>query len=701
MKTKFAIAQQFKKHKALSNSRLPKQYANTKTCQAFYAGDTMEYKDTIQFQTSRGEKKKAIVQFNKIKPYVNAVKGFMAQNRRKTKYLARKNSPPLQALFSQYANSISDYCRNNANADQCETQADGDTLVNGYSAIETALTYGDGYATTVPNGEIVMGRLDPLSVGWDPMARATNLLDARWVYTWKDYALSDAIELFQDSEESEFETADNVDGDEDDYQINPRGGLYAMIKERDLDWANESEKQVRVYFYQWQDIEKYYRADNPIYTLENPESVSLAAAYLDAIAAELEGQDDLFKFDPRAEILCFDEDIKTRLVAKFGKFIQPFAYRRKVYYTAVMSGKHVFRAYQSVSQQGFSIKFKTGDFDEKNKIWVGLVNSMKDPQEYYNKSLTEVMFAIAASSKGGVMYEKNSIEDIREFEKKYAKTDAACEVAAGALAEGRIKPKREGYQPTGGEQIIVLADNALADVSGIDKTFLGSSENKLETGVLQKQRIRQVISTLATYFDSITLYGKEHARLFLDFMRIFAENNSGALIHILGEDGKNQFMKLSADKLMAEYDVIMGEAQQTPEERQEQANILIQLGDKLLSAGDPAGKVVYAMAVKLLPIDEDDVQKLQQVLIPKDQSIDPAYVQQLQQQVQTLMSEITQADVKEKLSRIALNIAKLDQVKAQTDKTAADAASTIEKAHQTSLENLAMQKAGATVSINI
>jgi len=699
MKSKTEIAKQFKKHKSTSNRLLSKQFDNTKKCQAFYAGDFMEYKDTVQFATPLGKKKKAMVQINKVKPYINAVKGFAAQNRRQAKYVARKTNEKLQELYSQYANSIADYVRGNANADQVETQQDGDMLINGYGIVETAMTYGDGYATTDPNGEILMGRIDPLTCGWDPYAKQTNLLDKRWVFYSRDYALDDAIKLFEDAKEEDFETSDNEE--EGGYQFNPRGGLYTMVKESGLDWTNEQEEIARVYFYQWQEIETFYRADNPIYTLTNPQAVQLAAMQLDILAQEQEEKDDMFALDPRAEIICFDEKTKVKLQEHFGKFIEIYPYKRKVFYTAVVSGDHTFTAYRNICQQGFTVKFKTGDYDAKNKIWVGMVNSMMEPVKYYSKAITEMLFTIAANSKGGVMAEEGSITDIKEFEKNYAKTDAVCIVASGALSGGKVQPKRQPYQPSGYEQIIALADGNIADVSGIDKTFLGSSENKEETGILQKRRIRQVVSTLACYFDSITLYSKEHARMLLDMMRVYAENNAGALVRILGENGKTQFIRLSADKFAHEYDVLVQEAPQTPEDKQETAQLLTAIGDKLLAAGDPSGKIVYAMSIKYLPLDQADVQHLMQVLVPQDKQVDPAYVQQLEQQVQTLMSDITQADVKKKLSEIALNTAKIDQVDADVRQKTAVTTKTLEEAQQKGLENQAMQKGNVQVSVSI
>lgn len=705
MKSDLDIVMQFKKHKGASQSGLSQQYQNTRECQMFYAGDIMAYRDSIQFQDPGGRKQRAMVQFNKVKPYVNAVKGFMAQNRRKVSYAARIQAETVQQLYSDYANALADYVRSNTNADQVETQQDGDMLICGYGAVETAMTYGIGHATTDPNGEILMGRLDPLYLGWDPHAKETNLLDARWVYYQRDYALEDALTLFSGSTPEVFDGAGMDDADETSgsgeigeggYHWYARGGRYNVIKEVGVDWADEPGQLVRVYFYQWFAYQCFYRAENPLFAMpaltaeEALERTELLAACerIAAEGAEDEENSDLFRFDPRAETLTFDEAIKEKLEALFGDRLEAFEFRRKVYYTAVISGNHVFTKFLSPCQKGFSVQFKTGDYDSKNHIWTGMVNAMKEPVLYYNKALTELMFIIGANSKGGVMYEKGTIEDVQKFEQNYAKTDAAIEVNEGALAEGRIKPKREGFMTTGYESVIQLSDASISDVNGIDRSFLGSSENRQESGVLQKRRIRQVVSTLACYFDSITLYQKEQARLLLDFLRIYAENNDGGLFRILGPDGRARFLQIAADKLVEDYDVSLQEAVTSPEDKQEQATLLTAIGDKLLQVGDMASaKAVYALALKYIAISGDDAQKIMGILMPTTPPIDPAYVQKLEQQVAQLSNAASQADIKKKLSDALLNMAKIDDLDTKALNIRAQAASTLETAKEANMKS--------------
>lgn len=698
------IARQFKKHKGITDKGLAHQWQQTRDCQAFYTGDFMNYSDQIQFNDLRGRSTKSQrVQFNKVKPYVDAVKGFMAQNRRKATYEARVENDKLQAFYSDYSNSLSDYIRESANADQIETQQDGDMLVNGYGAVQTALSYGEGHATRNPNGEVIIARLDPTNVGWDSSARAPGLIDARWVFYWQTYGKDDAVRLFDVDPERLQSVQSNEVGNRIPFI---QGGGYDKIQEV-FDFEDAQEEIVKVYFYEWFEIETFFRAVNPRNAIKDANSLAFVDMRMAEIAAEYNDNDDAddvstdpFDFDPRAEVITCNEKVKGELEKLFGGIvpIEFDRFRRRCYYTAVVSGSYVFNVFKSASQSGFSIKFKTGSYDERNKKWVGMVSSLKEPVLYYNKALTELMFVIASGAKGGVLAERSAIDDINEFEAQYAKTDSVVVVNDGALSGGAIKPKREAFNTGGLDQILSIADQSIPEVIGIDKSFLGSSDSKLETAQLQRQRIRQVTTTLAVYFDAITLYQKEQARLMLDCMRIYVANNDGSLFRGRGSDGKPMYLKISQAALTSGYDVVITEGPDTATHKEEKAAFLSNMGDKFLQIGDAAtAKKLYAIAVNYMPLETEDTAALNDVLNPEEGQIDPAYVQQLEQQLQQLMSEMNQAQVKELMSKAGLNMAKIEEIIANIRNKNADSLKKQTEARQNDVETRLLQNGQSTV----
>jgi len=692
------IATLCKKQRTITKRALSTQYDNTIKCQEFYNGDTMSYEDRIQFIDDFGNRRRALVQFNKVQPNVDAVVGFMAQNRRQAKYIARMNATDQQGLYSRYMNALYGFHRENTNADQLETDQDADMMINGYGAIETDLSYVVGNATTDPNGEIIKVRLDPRRVGWDATAKDRNLLSARWVYYWEDFDLKEALDLFQGSKQEDFEEVGDTQPNDAGYIYNPWGGLYDKIKAEDaVEWSSKEEDRVRVFNHQWMEYESFYRADNPLYQVKSPDDAAFIKMRLDMISSDikaaqkangLDGMElgDMFDFDPMAEILTFDEKTKSILMEEFGDQLEPVNFKRKVFFTAVMSGDHIFSKFRSVCQKGFSVQFKTGIYNEAGEFWTGMVNAMMQPAEYHNKALTELMFTIAANSKGGVMIEEDAVEDVEEFESKWAKTDAVIKVASGALSAGKIQEKTKAALPTGLENIITLSDASIS-ANGVDPSFLGNISEEQQSGILFKRRIRQVISKMARYFDSITLYQKQDARICADLIRVWVQNNNGQWVRITGEDQKEDFMMVNEDKMAAEYDVSIQEASQSPEDKQETAVVLGTYADKLMMVDPLAGKAFYAESLQFLSIDDDVKNRLAKILQAQPgNQIDPAMVQQMQAELEQLKSEQNRAMVDKLKSETQLNLAKVPAESEKKNKVHADTAKTLEEAARTGLE---------------
>lgn len=705
MKSDKQIITQFQRHLKSAKAGLSKQWDNTKMTQAFYAGDSMSYVDRLQYVNPRGEKKRALIQFNKVMPFVDAVCGFMMQNRRVAKYVARISFKPQQEAYSVHANAVASYVRGKAHAAELESEQDLDMLVCGYGAVETDISYIIGNATSCPNGEILMQRLDPRNTFWDAVAKRTNLSDARFVGYWQDYNIEDALALFPDSKESEF--GDAVENDDtENYYYDPYGGRFDKVSyDNSLEWVDKDEHLVRVYNYQWFEYEKYYQADNPMYTMQNPEAKLLAAQQMQIVSDEAQENtefEDMFTFDPTEKVITFDRKIKNQLVEIFGSYIQPVEFIRKRYYTAIVSGKTVFKSFSSICQQDFSIQFKTGTYDPTRKIWIGMVNNMAEPQLYYNKSLTELMFTIASNSKGGVLVEKGAVEDIQEFEQKYASTTAVIETEEGAISGQKIMPKGQNVPTTGLEGILTLTDASIADASGVDKSFLGSNENKQETGILFRRRIRQVVSTLGKYFNSITRYQDANARLNLDFIRVWSENNQGILVDLTNEDGGYDTQSISKEPFMCEYGVTIQEAPQTPEDKEETAEMISTIGDKVATINPQGALKIYAVAMKSLNLDAEDKKQIIEAMTP--QAIDPQEYEMLKQQVQLLSSETNKADVQNKMASAtrSLATAELDRarialVQADTHNKGASTVKTLEEAQRTDADTLRIQAETAAI----
>src|ERR1700743_2949926 len=148
MKPNFEIAKLVKEQKDHAKRGLGIQYDNTLLCQSFYNDSQSNYSDWVHFADDNGRRRRAMVYFQKIPANIDAIVGFMAQNRRQAKFIAHVNNEQLQQLYCKNMNALYSYHRENMNADQIESKQDLDMIVNGYGAIDTDLSYIIGKSTT-------------------------------------------------------------------------------------------------------------------------------------------------------------------------------------------------------------------------------------------------------------------------------------------------------------------------------------------------------------------------------------------------------------------------------------------------------------------------------------------------------------------------------------------------------------------------
>jgi hypothetical protein len=673
------LVKQFAKHKKDAMSALSLQYKNNLENQSFYAGNMMTYTDTIM---GRGNSR-TMVSFSLVQPYVESVTGFMMQNRRKAEYNARVRDNQQQQAYTKYANGLAEYERSRCNADQIETQQDRDMLICGYGVVDTDISYGTGYASTDPNGDIVMSRIEPGEAFWDAEARAPNLLDATYCGYLRQYDLDMAEKLY-DKKSKDFEHSPVDQGEYKEWY--PQGGVFNKIG---YDFAGGRQDLVNVHYYQWYDIEDFWRIKNPFAKIKSPVAKEYILSLFEfMIKKRTEEQDDpsdvddLFRFDPKAEYLVMDDTIKSDVQELLDRFNIPYEdndfveNKKRVYYTAILSGEKVFKKFKSPCQRGFSMKFKTAYWDQVNKVWYGMVTSLRDPVMYYNKALTQLMYTIASNSKGGVIAEKDAINDVSTFEKQWARTNGITLVENGAVSGGKIMPKAQPLVNSGLGDIIQISVAAIPQVTGIDKGFLGNSDNKLESAALQRQRLRQVTSVLGTPFDAVSLYQKEHAILFLSYLRILAENSEGRMIRIVGRDGTVAFEQLHPDGFVDEYDITISEAPTTAQYKEEVGNTLMQL----VTIAAQQGANILDIAVDYIGLDESDAQILRQRLAP--QPPDPQAVA-MHQQMEQLHLEGAKAKLQKELAEGQLKQADVAERNAQT-------ALTIQDVHQRAIENVQM-----------
>ena len=688
------LLKQWNKQRGISEDGNSLQHRRAKINHSFHHGNEAAYPAIIN-----GRSRRRMVTFNKVKPFIDAVCGFMIQLRRKPDYQARMTDNKKQQFYSMCMNNFSDYLRDNANMDQIETRQDREMLIAGYGAVDSNISYEKN-----PDGEVVAETIKYDEVYWDPQSQEPNMLDSRWVYRKKVYSRGEAMDRFQDSKPEDFEEA-NEGEDSRDFVYNPYGGAYDKIAEDGIGGGEED--LVKVFYYQYWTLEKYYRARNPLYDIQDPELVNVLDQMMNTMKetrmdlTEEDYIDDIFDFDPRAEYLIMTPTIKNDMQLLFERISMMYGvqieveyqeFLKKCYYTAIVSGRKVLRKFKSPDQQGFTIKFKTGSFDPDRKLWMGMVDSLREPAKYANKALTEMLFVIASNSKGGVLYEEGAVDDPARFEQEYAGTNAAIKVNDGALSNNKIQPKATASLPSGYEKIYEISESSLTEVSGVNREFLASSANNQVSALLEAQRINQVIATLADYFDSIGLYQIESARLFTTYIKMLAQNSQGRLVSLIGQNGVREYIELTEDKLINEYDIEIGETPISATQKQETLSTLLTMADKAAVFGVN----ILATVTDYLNIKQSDKQILKAALTPNpevEQFKMKTAVEQRQEE-KMLNQSITQsqfARAEKDMADKAYKLAQIPKLGADVDETQANTVKILNEAENKSIENTVLK----------
>ena len=95
----------------------------------------------------------------------------------------------------------------------------------------------------------------------------------------------------------------------------PYGGNYDKIAP--VEWTNKDENMVKVYFYQWYDIEEHYKVANPVYMIEDEATQEAALMFLQMLAED--SDDD--GFNPEEELLAFGSELKGEIEEYFGDLL--------------------------------------------------------------------------------------------------------------------------------------------------------------------------------------------------------------------------------------------------------------------------------------------------------------------------------------------------------------------------------------------
>lgn len=508
------------------------------------------------------KKKRPVVAFNRIQPVIDSVHGQEIGNRREVRYIPREMG---DAKKNELLSGAAMWFRDQAHAETYESDSFWDTIVCGLGWTETRIDYEER-----PDGKPAVDRLDVFEMYYDFNAKARNLADARRVERVRRIPLSEAREMFPGYDRSQLDATWTTVTDSADLN---------RVANTDEGSDNSGDGLVTVVHMQWIEREGYYMAFDPIEGVEK----EFSTAEFEARKKELKGLVSAIDPTTQQEATFTAQEFEianSRMTALLGVGMQGrpvemegVRMRRKVRKQAFL-GNIVLAYGPAPCPTKFSFQAITGKRDRNTNTWYGLVRSMKDPQRWANKWLSQTMHIMNSNAKGGLLAEKGAFENQRDAEASWADPSAITWVKNGALSgqSPTIREKAPAQFPAGFMQLTEFAISSIRDTSGVSVEMLGLREAG-QAASLEMQRKQAGMTILQPFFDALKFYRELQGEVMLYYIQ--NDLSDGRLIRITGDENE-QYVPL-IKQASGEYDIIVDDAPTSPNMKEAAWAIMMQL----------------------------------------------------------------------------------------------------------------------------
>jgi hypothetical protein len=425
------------------------------------------------------------IEFNRVGPIVDAICGLEINNRQEIKYLPRTQG---DVAVNERLSSLGEWARDEANAEDEESEMFRNAVVCGRGATETRIDFSEE-----PTGKIVIDNLDPMECGVDPAARKQALTDRRYSWRFRDMPTDEAKALFDGVESvalnatwaGKIGTTDGGQGNKTDYPDETRPGMRDSTKP----------KTVRVVQIEWWEQECSYMVAVP--GSDQPQEISEDAWTL--------LQEQSAKLKP-------EEQPKGQKID------------RRCYKKAFL-GKNAVIDVSEIAC--FQINWATGRYDRNRGYHYGVVRPMRDPQMLSNKTLSQVLHILNTNAKGGIIIEKGVFANPRDAEKDWSNPAKTITVNEGGLE--KIKDRTSPAIPPALVQLQEFSLSSIRDVTGASVEMLGLADRD-QPASLEYQRRQSAMTILASLFNGLRHYRKNQGKTLLEQLKLLPP---GVLVRVL------------------------------------------------------------------------------------------------------------------------------------------------------------------------
>lgn len=560
------------------------------------------------------------ITFNRAGPFIDGVSGLEISNRQEAIFLPRQLGA---AGKNELLTGAEKWARDECDAEDEESDAFRNMLISGVGATQTLVKYDED-----PDGMIEIAAVDEMEILLDPSSRKQNAADARWIMREQDKPIEAAREIAEAAGAKNVSDAD-LDAtwarDASEHGDQPHDARMAPFYRNDQSGkeGNRERDVVRLVEVEWWETETAYRVADPS--------------------------------SGRVLRLTQKEHSILQQRAKLaGIVVQSVRDRRRRYKRALV-GRVVLSVTDGPEQGGFTYKIMTGKRDKRKGCWYGLVRPMRDPQQWANKWLSQVLYILNSNAKGGLLAEADAFEDPDAAEDTWSDPTSITLLASGGLA--KIKEKPQVNFPAGIDRMMEFATQAIPAVTGFSPEMMGLVD-RTQAGVVDRERKQQGMILFSGFFNSLRRYRKEQGRLMVWMIQTFISD--GRLIRIGGPENV-QFVPLIRDKMIGEYDVVVDDTPTSPNQKEKVWGSLVQLAPVLTRLGVPPQ--IWLEFLKYSPLPAALVSKIEQMM-----------QQAMQQQGQgnphlaaLSAKEQAQARLANAQANVAMSKAQIDQQRAQAE----------------------------------
>jgi len=583
--------------------------------------------------------------FNRVAGFIRGICGLETSTRNQVQLYAREVN---DSGVTEVLNAAIRYVREGCDADDEESDAFKDMLISGIGFTETLYTTEED-----PDGNIIIERVDPLHMAWDPSARKRGLADSRWRARHKWLPISTIEDVWGKAKADELTAEMDTDSDlMEELMGTPHDQTNAHNYDSDQAGETKYKNGVKVTQFQYVKTVKFKQFLNPL----TGEVEELEPADYNKFADRMATQG--FMLDAT--------DVKHR------------QYRQLIYAGCVELEDGPLPC------QGFTLQAITGIRDRNKGIWYGFVRDLLDPQAWINKFFSSMADVVASQAKGGLLAEVDAFVNKDDAVDDWANPRSIVWLKRDGL--GKIKERTSAGVPAGISQLLDFTVESLPNVAGINLEFLGMAGRE-QPGVLEHQRKQAAISTLAEFFNALRLYRKQQGRVLLQFINEFISD--GRLIRVVGKQN-SQYVSLARAPDTLKFDIVVDEAPTSPDQKDRTWQALTQILPIAASMGLPVPPEVIQYAPFPQPLIQDWLKAASgDGMTPQTK----AKMQQMEQQLQALQKENQSLKTKKEESMTKLQIdSELNQQKMQLEQVKAQSQMELEQVKLQAQMDLERQK---------